>query len=201
MATRQLAGARTSQPSTPGRGRRANAEEAAEGTVLRPGQLPADSPDEDYGDGGPGGDDADELEDDLDDDGEGDGEEQPPVPASLTFTTAPKQRRSDLVGPKQVAFMLDGVRLVAVRPAEASFVYLSLAGARSRPTPDKMADVVNFLDDCFDEASGAHLAARLRDTADDFDFEDMFSIMEKLLAKWTPRQGGPRPARQRGRRR
>jgi hypothetical protein len=189
IVTKQLTGRTGKQRAGAGTraATRADGEDAGpEMKVLAPGEQP------DLGDPGD-----DELE--ADDYAE-------PVPESLTFTTKPRPEQADageeeLAGPEEVRFMLDGEEMVAIRPASASFVFLSLVAARSRSDPDKAADVINFLDDCFDQPTAIRIAHRLRDRADPFGFENLMPIMEKLLEIWAPPQQRARPARHRTRRR
>lgn len=128
-----------------------------------------------------------------------DGVEVPEAPVSpdLVFTTSKKDRPKSDDGDGELRFQLDGETYTAYRPADSSFALLAAAGARSMPTPERIATVMRFLDSSLDELSASRLRDRLEDADDDLELEDLFDVMVQLVKKWTA-SSAPRSARRRG---
>lgn len=184
------------QPGRPGDDDQARGYEAGQGpgTALtraarHAGATPADADDP----AGDLGEEDDEVYDIYGDEEE----DQEPVPDGLVFTTAAKPKPKT-EGPDTVTFELDGERMVAVRPVDDAFVLLTAAGARSMPSPEKTAAIINFLDECFDEPTAMRIRDRLLDHDDPFDFKDgLMPILEKLLRIWTNAKRGRSQRRRR----
>lgn len=138
----------------------------------------------------------DEYDDDIDEDLE-------PSAPDLVFTTKKKERDDQDADARKVThFDIDGEIYSAVKPAEAAYVFLTTAAARSMPMSERMAAIIQFLDHALTEESGIRVRDRLLDRDDEFSFEDLLDILQKIVKHWTRGKGGkgPQQARYRGRR-
>lgn len=89
--------------------------------------------------------------------------------------------------PKQVTFDLDGREITATRPKAASFVFLANVGGSGHNWGDQMIEMGRFVEACLPKADREHVAARLRDPDDDFDFDDVTDIFRYLMGQFTGR--------------
>lgn len=130
------------------------------------------------------------------DDADGDEELQASSP-DLVFTTTAKDRTDSDVG-KLLRFDIDGEFYEAMRPKDDAFVFLTTAAARSTPMAERMSAIIQFIDHALTEESGIRIRDRLLDREDDFSFEDLLDILQKIVRHWGKGKG-PRQARRRGR--
>jgi hypothetical protein len=166
-----------------------------EGTAVRARREPVTDSDDGYGD-----DDGDGRDDGYDPGEEYEDGEQAEAPApDLVFTTKVKDRTDSDVG-KLLRFTIDGERFEATKPKDDAFVFLTTAAARSTPMGERMAAIIQFVDHALTEESGIRVRDRLLDRDDDFGFEDLLDILQKIVKHWT-RGKKPNPARYRNARR
>lgn len=115
------------------------------------------------------------------------------VAPGLSFTSTEKDRAAEGVGEER-PFEIDGEVYVAHRPVDETFVLLSTASATSTPQADRLAAIVEFVAAVVDEDDFLRLRARLKDPKDNFGFNDLISVMEKVVGTFT-RNKGPQQAR------
>lgn len=140
--------------------------------------------------------DPDSAEIDLDDDED---EDEPEVSPDLVFTTSVKDRKDSQTG-ESLPFRIDGQTYYAERPPESAFIFVTQAAARSTPTADKMRCIIEFIGEALTEESGIRIKDRLLDAADDFEFDDLLPILQKLVRHWSKTTKSNRPGQARSRR-
>lgn len=119
------------------------------------------------------------------------------VSPDLVFTSTVKDRKGSQVG-EELPFKVDGQVYTAIRPPESAFIFVTTAAARSTPTHEKMKSIIEFLGEALTEESGTRLRDRLLDPADDFEFDDLLPILQKIVRHWS-KDNAPRSARDRKR--
>ena len=117
--------------------------------------------------------------------------------ADLEFTTEPKEQPEDT--PRgDVSVSIDGRRMVAHRPTDASFSLL--ASVRSGTT-GKLAMIWRLLESSLDEMDFEYIQERAFDRDDAFDLEHVATLCASLAEKWLEQDKAaakPRRARARG---
>lgn len=109
-----------------------------------------------------------------------------PIPEELQFSTEDLPELPDRTEVESDVLMVDGVELVAFKPAPAAWSLLIGAMSKSATSADKSYAVMDLVRNSFDEASYMYIQTRLMDPADKFDQALLEKIILTLIERWAP---------------
>lgn len=112
--------------------------------------------------------------------------EDRPIPDELQFSTEDLPELPDRTEAESDVLMVDGVELVAFKPAPAAWSLLIGAMSKSATSADKSYAVMDLVRNSFDEASYMYIQTRLMDPADKFDQALLEKIILTLIERWAP---------------
>lgn len=116
------------------------------------------------------------------------------------FVTAVEDAHDEVDIDEGQTLKLDGEILRYFKPVEGQvLLYLAQTG-RHATKDDRVAAIINFFMELFDERSKDHLVARLMDREDAFGVAMIEEILESLIEEWVGRPTQPPSASSRSQR-
>lgn len=111
-----------------------------------------------------------------------------PIDPDLIFTTKPKPAADDDKVDDILEFEVDGVVMMARKPAKGAWTLIMSGLSKSASDADRTHGVLQFINSSLDGPSAMILQSRMLDRDDDFDLDQLADIVSKLVVKWSPRQ-------------
>ena len=101
------------------------------------------------------------------------------------FTTAAEEKVEG--GPGDITFTIDGRELTARPPKDGQVAMMMARMGRHSTNNDKVAGMIDFFVELFDEADEQYVVDRLLDGDDDFGITQVTDIMTWLMEEWSKR--------------
>lgn len=103
------------------------------------------------------------------------------------FVTAVDEAFPDGEESKSKTLLLDGEELTYFDPSEGQMLMYMAQTGRHSTNSARVAAIINFFMELFDEASREHLTGRLMDRDDAFGVSMIEEMLESLTEEWTGR--------------